>query len=58
MERFIRAIVYTAITAEVVLALALTVIGGSAEGWLGVFIMLCGLSLLIHLLYRYNKPYR
>ncbi len=58
MERFIRAIVYTAITAEVVLALALTVIGESAEGWLGVFIMLCGLSLFIHLLYRYNKPYR
>lgn len=58
MKKFIKTIAYTALAIEIVLAFALAVIGGFADGWLGIFMMLCGLVLLVHILYRYNKPYR
>lgn len=57
-EKIARIIVYTAVTASVLLGLILTVAGGTTEGWHGVLLELIGQGIFIFLLYLYNKKYK
>ncbi len=54
-ERIIKALVYSALF---FVGIILTVIGNTAEGWSGVWIMMSGLGCLVLLLYMYNGKYR
>lgn len=57
-DKFVRFIAYFSVAVAVFLGIILTVIGGLAEGWKGVGIMLAGQALFIVLLYMYNRKYK
>lgn len=57
-EKFAKIVIYTAAVIAVIIGIALTVIGGIIEGWIGVGIIFSGQILFIAMLYLYNRRYK